>query len=215
MYEKVCKEQEASMFKKPNIIDSDAKRKAAIESNKKIITEYVGYLDKKIRKEIDHDYFAPKNVMEALKEEAKRKCNDDWGEVREYMKHQLHTVREQAHLWGPSALDYDVRPFNAWCLNPNCVNDLSEEERDDLFGDPNCDLSPGNFAVLLISEFVSPFEIVRINEVLMCRTLNWLSDLHRNAYEYIVKKFQFSIHLDKRWDSLLPEPEILHNELPL
>ena len=200
MYKNVCKELEATKID----IDMDAKREAAIEAkreaaieaNQKIITKYVAYLDKKIRKEIDDDHFATKNVMEALREEAMRKCNDHMGKAMEYMEQQLHTVREQAHLWGPTALEDGVRYFNAWCLNSNCVN-------------------PVISAAQLTSEFFSPFEIVRINQAYGARTSDWLSDLHRNAYEHIVEKYQFSIHLDKRWNSLLPEPEIRHSELPL
>ena len=210
MYKNVCEELEAAKIK----IDKDAKRKDAIETNKKIIAEYIAYLDKKIRKGIDDDHFAPKNVMEALKEEAMQKCNDDRGEEMEYMKHQLHTVLEQAHLWGPTALGDEVSYFNAWCLNPSCVNVLSGRERDELFDNQNFNLNPITSAAQLISEFVSPFEIFRINQAYGARTSDWLSDFHRNAYEHIVEKFHFSIHLDKRWDSLLPEPEIRYSEPP-
>ena len=174
MYKNVCKELDADKFETSKKIDKEAKKKAAILANKKIIAECVAYQDKIIR-ESNNDY-ATKNVIEALKEEAMRECNNEEESAKIYREHKFHTFRDQAQIWGPNDLGPEVRYINAWGLHPSCVspNVLSQDDLDDLFGSQDVNTYAANTANQLVSEFFSPFEIVRANSVSLLSILKHL-----------------------------------------
>ena len=154
--------------KKP---DPEARKKAVLEANTKILQECVAYQEKLIR-EKNRDY-ATKNVIAALKEEAEREMGGKGPSAKAYMEKKFNAFRDQARIWGPNDLGNDTRYINAWGFHPVCIQPgtLTPTDADALFGDENVFANPENAATRLPSDSFSPFEVIRASSV-TCLSIN-------------------------------------------
>jgi hypothetical protein len=200
--------------------DKKARKAETIEANTKIIKVCIAnQVD--ILKE-DNQRYVELNVIEALKEEGMRECDNDKEKAWEYVKEKFRNFRDRAEIFGPNNLDSDVRYINAWGMNNDCVkiSTLSEAEADELFGGTAVDTNPKTAATRLESEHFSKYEIVRANTVtlldinkhfkkFLAKTRGDYSEesygCYYTAYDDVVKKMHqpksktVSPHLDKYW----------------
>jgi hypothetical protein len=179
MYDNVCKEIEGNKYQTSRQIDEETKKKNALEANKTIILNCVEYQDTIIR-ESNRDY-ATKNVMAALKEEAMRECFNDNTKAKDYMEHKFKMFRDQARIWGPDNLGTEVRHINAWGLHPDCISTdvVSATDANTLFGSERVDTTAENAASRLVSEFFTPFEIVRADSVTLLHINQHFKKFHK------------------------------------
>ena len=96
-----------------------------------------------------------------------RECDNDEDKAKEYRERKFQYFMKQAKICGPSSLGQGVRFINSWGLHPSCVEErvLKQQEVDELFGSQNININPETAATREISDFFSPFEIVRANAV--------------------------------------------------
>ena len=200
--------------------DLDARKEAAIESNKTIIEECILYQDKYLREKNSH--LVNMNVVSALLEEAQRtkgKAEKDW---KPYVKERFRIFRDRAEIWGPSHLNSDVRYINSWGFNRKCLSagTIDANFANELFGDTDVATNEMNAASRLESDFFSPYEIVRCNTVTLLyidkffpkftlqsatgMTDEFMGD-YRKSYDDVVKEMMkedsktYSPHLNKHW----------------
>lgn len=211
-------------------IDPQKAKEEQLLADQKVIADCIARQNEFIQKE--HPEFAKMDVISALKEEAQREAQStDKEMVFEYMKKKFNAFRDRAQIWGANNLDENVRYINAWGMHP--ISDptfegatkygtpaLTQAEANELFGDTAVDTNPINAASRLVSEFFSPYEIIRANAVtllsidknfkdfLMKERTNLSNEQigeYFEAYRNVIGKMKqansktYSTHLDKRW----------------
>lgn len=165
MYKNVINDLSSVKYKTSKKADEDAKKKAILEANRKILEECVKFQEKIIHEK--NQKYATLNVISALYEEGMRENSNDDSKAKEYMKAKFKTFNEQARFWGPSVLSDRDRYINAWGYNPDCIkkSGLTAGEIDELFGEEDITTNHQNAASRLPNDFFSPFEIIRANTV--------------------------------------------------
>lgn len=181
MYDNVFKQLDTAGFVTSKKKDKKARKAETIEANRELIKECITCQAGILRE--DNQRYAEMNVIDALKEEGMRECDNDRDKAWEYVKEKFRNFRDRAQIFGPNSLDTEVRYINAWGLNPECVeiSTLNVAEADELFGGTAVDTNPKTAATRLESEYFSKYEIVRANTVT-------LLDINRNFKKFLAKK---------------------------
>ncbi|MCR4921969.1 MAG: tubulin-like doman-containing protein [Bacteroidaceae bacterium] len=220
MFDNVYSQIDASAFVTSKKADKKALKAEAIEANVGIIKQTIKY-QTALLKETNRNY-ATMNVIEALKEEAMRECDNKKAKAWDYAKDKFRNFRDRAEIFGPTNLDTEIRYINAWGANPLCtaISTISTSEADELFGDSASDTNPKTAATLLLSEHFSPYEIVRANTVTLLDINKYFKKFlaksrtdyseesygcYYTAYQDVITKMHsptsktVSPHLDKYW----------------
>jgi hypothetical protein len=220
MFRNVCRELNASGFATSKKKDKKVRKAEAIEANKSIVKECIIYQDEIIRE--SNSNYVNMNVLEALREESMRECDNDNNKAWEYMKEKFNHFKNRAEIFGPNNLDDEIRYINAWGMNPDCVNiaTIEQEKADVLFGDTDVQTNPKTAATRLMSDYFSKNEIIRANAVTLLaidkyfkkflarERTEYTEESYGNyyiAYQDVISKMlqpdskTFTPHLDKYW----------------
>lgn len=135
---------------------------------------------------------AEMNVIEALREEAFRKSDNDRDKAWKYIKRKIEEFWDRPRKALPINSDGKECYVNAWCMHPDSAANSTQTEADDLFGDTR--------GTRLVSESFSRFEITRVNKV-YSMSISQLNLSYNRSDNY----HPFTPYLDKRWESLLPD----------
>lgn len=189
MYKNVVDDLCSFKYATSKKVDEEAKKKAILEANRKILDECVEFQEGTIREK--NQRYVTLNVISALCEEGMRENSNDPARAKEYMKAKFKTFNEQAKFWGPSMLGEEERYINAWGFHPDCITNsgLKTTEIDELFGEEDITTNHQNAASRLSSEFFSPFEIIRANTVSLLSINKHFEKFHyKESTEYTNEK---------------------------
>ena len=128
-----------------------------------------------------------------------RENNGNYNQAWIDMEQKMNKISACAKISYPDLFDpmiQSIKHINSWGLHPDCISAMSNAQANELFD---------NIASRrTVSEHFDKHKIVRVN------TVNLLPISHFNKYSYAYKemtdkKLRMPLHIDKRWQDLLPD----------